>query len=112
MTTRYIARTVAFVGWLVFRSPALLPILQEHLEDNDGEVLPHVILFQIRKWIELEVEVRGETDDIKNFMDSLRTGLEYDDYELVALIQTSFLDDLSPAPHPADRLRRFLESEE
>jgi hypothetical protein len=107
--TRYIARTVAFIGWMAFRSPVLLPLLQEHLEDNEGEVLPHVLLFQIRKWVEQEVEARGETDDVRVVVESLKVGLQDGDYELWALIRTSFIDDLPESPHPASRLRRILE---
>ena len=110
--TRYIARTTAFVGWMIFRSPALLPILQEHLEDNEGELLPHVILFQIRKWVEHHIETSGETGDIPTIIESLRTGLREADDELWALIRTSFIDDLPSAPHPADRIRLILEADE
>ena len=81
MTTRYFAQTVAFIGWMIFRSPELLPILQEHLEDNEGEVLPYVVLFR-RKWAELEVEARGETDDVRLVLESLKIGLQDGDYEL------------------------------
>ena len=108
MTTRYIARTVAFVGWMIFRSSTLLPLLQEHLDDSEGEVLPHVILFQIRKWVEQELEARGETNDVRVVLESLKIGLQDGDYELWALIRTSFIDDLPAAPHPADRLRKSL----
>src|SRR4051812_19207816 len=107
--TQYVARTTAFIGWMVFRSPELLPILLEHLEDNEGEVLPHVILFQIRKWVELEVESRGETDALKVVIESLKVGFQDGDYELWALIRTSFIDDLSKSPHPAARLRQLLD---
>ena len=109
MATRHIARTVAFIGWMIYRSPVLMPILQEHLEDNEGEVLPHVILFQIRKWAESEVESGGETDELRTVLDSLKVGYRDGDYELWALIQTSFIEDLSESPHPAARLRRFFE---
>jgi hypothetical protein len=108
-TDPYDARTVAFIGWMIFRSPVLLPILQEHLQDNGGEVLPHVLLFRIREWVELEVEARGETDEVRVILESLKIGFHDGDYELGTLVQTSFIDDLSEAPHPADRLKRFLE---
>jgi hypothetical protein len=107
--TRHFARTVAFIGWMIFRSPVLMPLLQEHLEDNEGEVLPHVLLFQVRIWVEEQVASHGETDDVGVIVDSLKMGLRDGDFELGALIRTSFLDDLSEAPHPANRLRQDLE---
>jgi hypothetical protein len=36
--------SVAFMGKLVFENVALLPIFAEHLEDNEGEILPHVLM--------------------------------------------------------------------
>jgi hypothetical protein len=106
---RHLARNVAFIGWMTFRSPVLLPFLQEHLEDNDGEVLPHVIMFQIREWVEREVEARGEPEEVKLILESLKTGLQDGDYELWALVRTSFIDDLRQAPHPAHRLKQRLD---
>ncbi|MFN8074864.1 MAG: hypothetical protein U0Q15_05505 [Kineosporiaceae bacterium] len=111
MATRYLARTVAFVGWLIFRSPELLPILQEHLDDNDGEILPHVLLFRIREYIEFEFEKEGESELVRAAVESLKAGLVDGDYELLALIQTSFIDDISAEPHPAAALKRALRAD-
>ncbi|WP_019876260.1 DUF7674 family protein [Sporichthya polymorpha] len=41
------ATTVSFACALVYHHPQLLPILEDHLEANDGEVLPHLLLSDV-----------------------------------------------------------------
>ncbi|WP_345449709.1 hypothetical protein, partial [Microbacterium fluvii] len=45
------AWTVGAVGALVYQNPALIPLLEEHLNDNDGVVLPHLLLSDIVRWM-------------------------------------------------------------
>lgn len=45
------AETVAAIGALIHANPELLPILEEHLTDNEGEVLPTVLLDDIVRWM-------------------------------------------------------------
>lgn len=45
------AATVASVGALIHSHPRLLPLLDEHLLDNDGEVLPYLVLADIVRWL-------------------------------------------------------------
>ena len=45
------ASTVAAIGALVDAFRELIPVLEEHLEDNDGEVLPHLIMADIVRWL-------------------------------------------------------------
>ena len=46
-----IASNVALVGGLCYHHRELLPLLEEHLQDNDGEVLAHVLLSEIIQWL-------------------------------------------------------------
>jgi hypothetical protein len=39
-----------FVSWLIARHPGLAPILKEHLTDNDGELLAHVLFGDITRY--------------------------------------------------------------
>jgi hypothetical protein len=43
--------TVAVIGALVDSHRELVPLLEEHLEDKEGEVLPHLVLADIIRWL-------------------------------------------------------------
>ncbi len=45
------ASTVAAIGALVHRHRELTPILQEHLDDNVGEPLPHLFMGDVMRWL-------------------------------------------------------------
>ncbi len=39
-----------FIDWLVARHPDLAPILEEHLRDQDGELLAHVLFGDVTRY--------------------------------------------------------------
>lgn len=43
--------TVAAIGALVDAHRELIPILDEHLDDNEGQVLPHLVLADVVRWV-------------------------------------------------------------
>ena len=45
------AETVAAIGALIHANPELLPVLEEHLADNEGEVLPTIVLDDVVRWL-------------------------------------------------------------
>lgn len=45
------AETVAAIGALIHANRELLPVLEEHLADNDGEVLPTIVLDDVVRWL-------------------------------------------------------------
>lgn len=45
------ANTVAAVGALIDAHRDLMPVLEEHLIDNEGEVLPHLVLADVIRWL-------------------------------------------------------------
>ena len=51
---------VAFLGALVFRFPELLGVLEDHLADQGGEVLPHVLLASVTKQLAARAVSGGE----------------------------------------------------
>ena len=44
------ANTVAAIGALIDAHRDLLPVLEEHLTDNEGVVLPHLVLADVVRW--------------------------------------------------------------
>lgn len=45
------ASSVAFIGALVYRNRELLPVLEEQLADNDDQVLPHLVMADVVRWL-------------------------------------------------------------
>lgn len=45
------ASTVALIGALCYSHRELLPVLSAHLDENDGEVLPHLVLSDVVRWL-------------------------------------------------------------
>ncbi len=45
------ADSVALVGALCHKYRDLMPVLSEHLKDNEGEVLPHLVMSDIVRWL-------------------------------------------------------------
>lgn len=43
--------TVAAIGALIDAHGDLLPVLEEHPIDNEGEVLPHLVLADVVRWL-------------------------------------------------------------
>ncbi len=54
------AETVAATGALIDEHPGLLPVLKEHLHDNDGEVLPHLVMADVMRWLVRNEDVQPE----------------------------------------------------
>lgn len=77
---------------LVDSVPDLAPILREHLEDNNGELLPHVFFGDVTRWA-----VRQDERDAES-IDALLATLEIDyangDDAVRELIVVSFLENL------------------
>lgn len=101
------ARDFVFLGVLIDRCPSLLPLLQEHIDTYD-QVLPHVFLGELTRWI--EDRYQADPDDLQ-----LTTALGYiDEYFAAAgpkdgeLIAASFLENLPHAGEPGAEIRDAL----
>ena len=64
---------VAFVDWLVAKHPRLAPILEEHMNDYGGELLPHVLFGDVTRHA-ADLARRGADDP--DAADELQTLLE------------------------------------
>ena len=99
--------TIALVDRLVEACAALKPLFDEHLEDNFGEVLPHVFLGEVTR--HLVGEAAGDAGSrtveaaLRQLEDEFASGTE----EVKELIAVSFLENLPESPEPglAVRLR-------
>jgi hypothetical protein len=95
------ATTVAFVGALVYRHPFLLPILQQHLDDLSGEVLPHLLIADVERWLELEIANRRmqSIEQVEAVLQFIEEGYTLGDGDVEELISVSFLEHF---PRPGD----------
>ncbi|HSR68677.1 MAG TPA: hypothetical protein VLU25_12130 [Acidobacteriota bacterium] len=103
------AETVAFVGALVYRFPALLPVLEEHLQDQDGEVLSHVFFGDLTRWIVGRLETAGRKDRIlREILDFMEHAFGRGEGEVQELIAVSFLENLPSPGEPGSEIRSLL----
>ncbi|HZE66750.1 MAG TPA: hypothetical protein VE081_08985 [Sporichthyaceae bacterium] len=57
---------VAMIGALFHDHPYLMPILDEHLDDNEGEVLTHLVLSDVIRWMATGLTVGCSRDPIRD----------------------------------------------
>lgn len=103
------AITVAFVGALAHRFPALLSVLEEHLEEQRGEVLPHVLMGEVTRWLVAQFIGAGGSDvairDVLGFMEqAFNSGGE----QVQELLAVSFLENLPRPGEPGSEIRSIL----
>lgn len=111
-STEQVARRVASAF------PELQPMLEEHLDDNFGEMLPHLFFWDVTQWAEKKAEEQSpQVDELVSLMERL---YETRDLDVQNLVVVSFLLDVtlgsalegkvrnlrerveSDSPHPSD----------
>ncbi len=96
--------TEAFVRALVQRFPSLTPLLEEHLADNFGDLLPHLFLDDVVRWaLDLMAMARAERSvtaqrELCEFLSHFEDAYASGNVELQELLSVSFLENL-PRPH-------------
>lgn len=92
--------TESCVRWIVQGVPELQPVLAEHVEDNFGELLPHVFFGDLTRWLNAEVAARPTSDAAGRLLWALDQAYANGDDDIRELVTVSFLeilDDDSPA---------------
>ena len=104
------AATVAFVGALVYRFPVLRPLLQEHLDDQKGEVLPHLFIADVERWVETGVKSGDRTrrEQVRALLDFLETAYSQGDADVEELISVSFLEHLPRPEETGSEIRSMV----
>ena len=86
--------------------PELLPILQEHLADNQGEVLPHLFISDVGRWLAASV---GHNPQLAgNVLAWLEVERAKDDPDVGNLIDDSFVEMLPFPGESGEELRSLL----
>ncbi len=109
--------TIGVVDRLVERFGWLEPLLQEHLADNFGEVLPHLFLGDVTRHLVTRTiqerqanpdEAAAARKEVEEMLDALKQEFTAGDEEVEELITVSFLENLPRNGEPGDALRLRL----
>jgi hypothetical protein len=101
-------KTIAVLDRLVERFDSLKPLLQEHLADNFGEVLPHVLLGELTRHLVNLAPETSRVEELQDVLGALETEFAAGDDEVRELLAVSFLENLPRAPEPGHQLRMCL----
>lgn len=90
---------------LAWRFPALQKRIDQHLDDNNGEVPPHVLMSDYERWAESALTGDPQLSDFLEFLEDAygSAGLEVDE-----LISVSFLEHLPRLGQPGAELRQLV----
>jgi hypothetical protein len=97
---------VALLGALAWQFPQLREVLDEHLRDNDGEILPHVVMADYERWAETALE-RSEPQ-LRDFLKVLEDAYGSGDEQLQELISVSFLEHIPRPDERGSKLREIV----
>lgn len=104
------ATTVALVGTLAYRIHELRPLLQEHLDDQDGEVLPHLFMADVERWAEAEATSGDDARQavVQAVLAFLEDAYSTQGEEIEELISVSFLEHIPLLGEPGSVLRSLV----
>ena len=100
------ASTVAMIGALVDAHRELTPVLAEHLKDMEGEILPHLVMADIVRWLAIRVE--SEESFCKAVLDWLELEFSRGPEDVQGLISVSCVEMIPDPGQPGSRLRDLL----
>ncbi len=92
--------TVSFVREMVARFPGLSALLEEHMKDNFGEILPHLFFGDVTRYVValLSGGDLAQRRELRDILDHLERVYASADEELQELIAVSFLENF-PRPN-------------
>jgi hypothetical protein len=100
------ASTVALVGALTYRNRDLLPILQTHLADNNEQVLPHLVMADVIRWLVDHRSSRLEV--VRSVLSWLEDAYLGGDDDVRDVIAVSGVEMIPDPGEPGAELRQML----
>ena len=93
----------AFSKHLAYQIPPFGPLLDEHLTDNYGEILPHVFMGDVARWFLQGATTSEASDWTRRLVELLDRALVDGSSDVRELVQASFIENLptSRPSHPA-----------
>ncbi len=92
----------AFVASLIEAAPEVQPVVDENLRDQDGQLLLHLLVADVRRFSIATFE-SGDEDLSHRLLSAIDTGLREGDEEVENAIAVSFVEDTGwwePAMQP------------
>lgn len=99
------ASIVALVGALCHAHRDLLPVLDEHLQDHDGEVLAHLLLSDVVRWL---VGHRDEPVRCQKVWSWLEDAYSHGDDDEKDLVAVSGVEMIPDPGQPGSEMRAML----
>ncbi|MCP9488807.1 MAG: YtzH-like family protein [Solirubrobacteraceae bacterium MAG38_C4-C5] len=97
---------MAFLGALAWRFPFLRDTLDEHLSDNDGEVLPHPLMSEYERWAERALQ--ASDPQLSDFLGALEDAYRSGSDIVEELVSVSFLEHVPRLQEPGSELRDLV----
>ena len=100
------ASNVAAIGALIYHHPALSPLLAEHLDDNNGQVLPHLLMGDVMRWLATHWE--SDRQQCQSVLAWLDEAYESGNDEVQELIVLSGVENIPDPGQPGSDVRGAL----
>lgn len=100
------ASTKDTINRLISSHSDLAPILEESLEDNEGELLPHLVLADVMRW--LAEYLGSEPETCRSILDWLEREYERGLEDVRGLITVSGVEMIPDPGQPGSALRDWL----
>ncbi len=100
--------TVALVNSLVASFPGLRGSLADHIEENYGEMLPHVFFGDVTRYI---IDLAGKPEassELRKILDHLEEAFVCGSRDVIELVSVSFIENLPCEGKAAARVRQWL----
>ncbi|MFT4280524.1 hypothetical protein [Microbacterium sp.] len=97
---------VAAISALVYEHPLLIPLLEEHLNEFDGEVLAHLLLSDIVRWMVANLE--SHPDAVQSILDWWDSEYQKGPDEVRELIFVSGVEMIPDPGQPGANLRNLM----
>jgi hypothetical protein len=94
------------IEMLVDSQPGLQPLLEEHLADNDGELLPHLVMSDIVRWLVDHRE--SEPEACRTILEQLEAAFVAGPDEVRGVIAVSGVEMIPDPGQPGSDLRALL----
>lgn len=100
------AATEAAIEQLVAAHPDLAPVLAEHLEDNFGEMLPHLVMADVVRWLVAHRD--SDAAVCASVLAWMETGFSEGPEDVRGLIAVSGVELIPDPGEPGSELRDML----
>lgn len=106
--------SIAFTKNIAALSPRLIALIEDHLRDNFGEMLPHLFLGDVADHV-VSLSQAPSSDDrvaalheLRAILDAIETGYATGPPDVQELIAASFLENLPTNNFPGSEVRKML----